>query len=59
MNNKAISTEIEYQAALKEAALLIEIDPAPGTIEGDRLNALAMLIQAFESHHFEAFQPNA
>jgi HTH-type transcriptional regulator/antitoxin HigA len=52
MDIKPIRTEADYTAALKEIALLMEADPALGTPEGDRLDVLVTLVQAFESRHY-------
>lgn len=43
-----IRTESEYQAVLREVALLMESDPTIGTPDADRLDALAALIEAYE-----------
>ena len=47
-----IRTECDYQAALKVAYELVEADPAPGTPDGDRLEALSALIERYEAEHF-------
>jgi HTH-type transcriptional regulator/antitoxin HigA len=52
MDIKPIRTEADYKAALKEVAALMESDPALGTPDGDRLDVLATLIQAFEARHY-------
>ncbi len=49
---RSIRTESDYQAALGEVAALMGLDPAPGTPEGDRLDALVTLLQAYEARHF-------
>lgn len=46
-----IRTEADYKAVLRAASLLIETDPEPGTPEGDRLNTLVTLIEAYEREH--------
>lgn len=51
---RAIRTRAEYAAALKEAERLIELDPAPRTDAGARLEGLAVLIEAYEAAQFPA-----
>ena len=43
-----IHTAADHKAALKEIAVLMESDPALGTPDGDRLDILATLVQAYE-----------
>lgn len=50
-------TESDYKASLKEVARLMESDPAPGTLEGGRLDMLATLIEAYEAKHFPIDPP--
>jgi HTH-type transcriptional regulator / antitoxin HigA len=52
MDIKPIRTEADYKAALKEVAALMESDPALGTLNGDRLDVLVTLVQAFEARQF-------
>ena len=47
---KPIKTEADYQAALKEIEHLF--DATPGTREGDRLEVLTTLVEAYEEKHF-------
>lgn len=57
---RAIRTRAEYEAALRQAEQLMELDPAPRTDAGARLEGLAILIQAYETRHFpmdEAVSP--
>lgn len=58
MNIRPIHTEADYQAALGDIAALMESDPAPGTPEGDRLDILATLVQAYEARHFPIDAPD-
>lgn len=51
MNINPIHTEVDYKATLKEIAALMESDPEPGTPDGDRLDILVTLVQAFEAKH--------
>lgn len=51
MNIRPIHTPADYEAALKDVSTLIDRDPAPGTPQGDRLDVLTTLIQAYEVRH--------
>lgn len=51
MEIRPIRTEADYKAALKDASHLIEHDPDLGTPDGDRLDVLTTLIQAYEARH--------
>lgn len=50
MRVKPIKTEGDYQEALKEIERIF--DAAPGTREGDRLDVLTTLVEAYEERHF-------
>lgn len=50
MDIKPIRTEQDYLAALKEVEALMTAEF--GTPEGDRLDVLATLVEAYESKHF-------
>jgi HTH-type transcriptional regulator/antitoxin HigA len=49
---KAIRTEADYLAALREVAALVDLDPAPQSPEGERLGVLGTLVQAYEAQHY-------
>lgn len=49
MEIRPIKTEADYRAALKEVERLWEA--APGTPEGDRVEVLTTLIEAYEARH--------
>ncbi|MCV0440278.1 MAG: hypothetical protein K5880_16905 [Hydrogenophaga sp.] len=51
MEIQPIHTEADYKATLVEVSALMESDPALGTSEGDRLDVLTTLIQAYEAMH--------
>ena len=57
MDSHPIHTEADYKAALKEISALRESDPDLGTPEGDRLNILATLVQAYEAKHLPVTAP--
>ena len=58
MDIRPIRTKADYKATLKEVSGLVETDPAPGTPEGDRLDILATLVQAYEARHFPIDPPD-
>lgn len=51
MEVKLIKTEADYHEALAELAPLVELDPALDTPEGDRLEVLGLLVEAWEKAH--------
>lgn len=57
MNIKPIKTRKDHQAALKEIESLMSA--TPGTREGDRLDVLVTLIEAYERVHFPMDLPDA
>ena len=57
MNNRPIHTEDGYRAAFADISALMQSDPTAGTPEGDRLNVLVTLVQAYESRHFPIDAP--
>ena len=56
MEIKPIRTKKDYEAALKEVGRLF--DATPGTREGDRLEVLATLVEAYEEKHHPIAPPN-
>ncbi|CAM3877964.1 helix-turn-helix domain-containing protein [Castellaniella denitrificans] len=58
MEIRPIRSEADYEATLKEVSRLVDLDPAPGTTEGDRLDVLATLVQAYEAHHYPVDLPD-
>ncbi len=56
MNIKPIKTEADYEAALKEVERLFEAKS--GTPEGDRLEVLTTLIEAYEDQHHPIPDPD-
>jgi HTH-type transcriptional regulator/antitoxin HigA len=51
MEISPIHTEADYKASLRKIAALMETDPEIGTPEGDRLDILVTLVQAYEAKH--------
>ena len=58
MDIRPIHNDADYKAALKEVSSLMESDPALGTPEGDRLDILATLVQAYEARHHPIAPPD-
>ncbi|MGH8519602.1 MAG: helix-turn-helix domain-containing protein [Panacagrimonas sp.] len=56
MDIKPIRTRADYRAALKEIEALM--DAAAGTPEGERLDVLATLVEAYERKHFPMDLPD-
>jgi HTH-type transcriptional regulator/antitoxin HigA len=56
MDVHPIRTEAEYEAALAEIDRLF--DAAPNTPEGDRLEVLATLVEAYEEQHYSIPAPD-
>jgi len=46
-----IRTETDYRAALRVVSELVDQDPSPDTPEGERLDVLSTLIEAYERKH--------
>jgi HTH-type transcriptional regulator/antitoxin HigA len=53
-----IHTTDDYDAALRDIVRLMEGDPPPGTPEGDTLDILATLVEAYEARHFPIDLPD-
>ena len=58
MEIKAIRTEQDYLAALCEVSALIDLDPSLDTPEGERLDVLGTLVQAYEAKHYPIDPPD-
>ena len=52
MNIKPIHSRADHKAALKLVSRLVDLDPAPGTPDGDMLEVMSTLIAAYEAKHF-------
>jgi len=55
---KIIKNQKEYEEALKSAAALVRLDPAPDTREGDELELLTLLIEKYEDEHYPIDRPD-
>jgi len=53
---RPVRTEADYEAALAEVDALM--DAAPGSPEGDRLDVLVTLVQAYEARHHAVTPPD-
>ncbi|MEI8169262.1 MAG: transcriptional regulator [Rhodoferax sp.] len=58
MEIKAIRTEADYLAALQEVSTLIDLDPSADAPEGERLDVLGTLVQAYEAKHYPIDPPD-
>ncbi len=58
MDIHPIRTKADYKAALALASTLVDKDPKAGTPDGDRLDVLATLIQAYEALHYPIPAPD-
>jgi len=56
MNIKPIKTNSDYETALKEIERLF--DAEPGTPDGDRLEVLSTLVEAYEDEHYSIPLPD-
>ncbi len=56
MDIRPIKTQADYQAALKEIEKLFEA--SPNTAEGDRLEVLTTLVEAYEDQHYSIPLPD-
>jgi HTH-type transcriptional regulator/antitoxin HigA len=56
MEIRPIKTEADYEAALAEIEALFEAKP--GTPEGDRLEVLTTLVEAYEDAHYSIPSPD-
>jgi HTH-type transcriptional regulator/antitoxin HigA len=52
MDIKPIRTDQDYRAALRLVSALMQSDPPAGTSDGDQLDILATLVQAYEARQF-------
>ena len=56
MEIKPIRSEADYEVALKEIETLM--NSQPGTPDGDRMDVLVTLVEAYEAKHFPIPEPN-
>ncbi|RYG58121.1 MAG: transcriptional regulator [Alphaproteobacteria bacterium] len=53
-----IRSDADYRAALANVSTLMDLDPDLGTPEGDQLDVLVTLVQAYESKHYPIEAPS-
>ena len=53
-----IHTKADYKSALKVVSALVDADPKRGTPEGDRLEVLGTLLEAYEAQHYPIDLPD-
>ena len=53
-----IRTETDYRAALRVVSQLVDQDPSPDTPEGERLEVLSTLLEAYERKHYPVDLPD-
>lgn len=58
MNIFPIHTEQDCKDALKSVSPLFDNEPEPATPEGDYLEVMITLIEAYEAKHFQIDLPN-
>jgi len=58
MEIKAIRTEADYLGALREVSTLVDLDPAVDSSDGERLDVLGTLVQAYEAKHYPIDPPD-
>lgn len=56
---RPIRNDDDYKAALSDIDALMDLEPAPGTAEFDRLELLAILIEDYEHKAFPIEEPDA
>ena len=58
MQIKPIRTQADYLAALGEVSALIDLDPEHASPEGERLEVIGTLVQAYEARHYPIGPPD-
>jgi HTH-type transcriptional regulator/antitoxin HigA len=58
MDIQPIRTKTDYRNTLKEVSKLVELDPPLGSNDGDRLDILVTMVQAYEARHFSLDIPD-
>lgn len=52
MDIRPIRTAADYRRALREVSALVDLDPRRNSPEGERLEVLATLVEAWERKHY-------
>lgn len=58
MEIKAIRTDADYRDALREVSALIDLDPDRDSPDGERLEVIGTLVQAYEAEHYPIDPPD-
>ena len=58
MEVKAIRTDADYRDTLREVSALMERNPERESPDGDRLDVLGTLLQAYEAKHYPIAPPD-
>lgn len=58
MEVRAIRTDADYRGALREVSALIDIDPDRDSPQGERLEVIGTLVQAYEAEHYPIDPPD-
>lgn len=58
MQIRPIRSEADYMAMLAEVSALIELDPDTDSPQGERLEVLGMLVEAYEARHYCLARPS-
>jgi len=58
MEVKAIRDELTYRTTLARVSALVDLDPAPDSQEGEELEVLGTLVEAYESRHYPIGSPD-
>lgn len=59
MKIRPIHSEADYKTALKRVSVLVDVDPAVGSPEGDELGLIGALVEAYEAEHFPLEVPDS
>ena len=58
MEIKAIRTDAGYRDALREVSALIDLNPDRDSPQGERLEVIGTLVQAYEAEHYPIDPPD-
>lgn len=56
-NPHTLRSDAEYDAAVAEIDALLDVEPARGTPEYDRLELLSVLVEAYDEEHYRMGEP--
>jgi HTH-type transcriptional regulator/antitoxin HigA len=59
MNIRPIRTVADYRRALRAVSALVDLDPRPTSPEGELLDVLSTLVEAWERKHYPIEAPDA